>query len=285
MLKTIAFQGVPGAFSYLAAKIAFGEQNVFVGLGTFREVFKALEKGQVDYGILPIENSLVGSIHENYDLLNTYKVQIIGEHYTKITHCLLGLKGEEKSLQERLRNTKKVFSHPKALEQCKGFFLEHPWIEGVVYKDTASSAEYVSALNNPQFAAIASQQAGEIYGLQLIQKGLEDDPQNYTRFVTIARHEKETNKEFNKVSLVFTLEHRPGTLLSALKMFSSDEINLLKLESRPLIGRPFEYLFYLDFEWHGKNRKEIDLLLEEFRLSVKGLKVLGSYQAGEKWIS
>ncbi|MBA2727324.1 MAG: hypothetical protein H0U49_04025 [Parachlamydiaceae bacterium] len=154
-MKTIAYQGIKGAFSYITALRAFGEDNSFIGLSTFKEVFERLDSGKSDYVMIPIENSLIGSIYENYDLMNSHEMQIIAEHYTKIEHCLLTIPSPQKG--ETLRNITKVLSHPKALEQCTSFFKDHPWIEAVAYMDTAAAAAEVATKGDPTCGAIASE--------------------------------------------------------------------------------------------------------------------------------
>ncbi len=277
-MKTIAYQGVKGAFSYITALKEFGDENNFIGLQTFKEVFEQVECGQADYAVIPIENSLIGSIYENYDLLNLYEMRIIGEYLTKIEHCLLTL-----SASCSLKTIKKVLSHPKALEQCSCFFQSHPWIEAVVHMNTAAAAAEIASNSDPAWAAIASASAGELYGLKIFKKGIEDDPGNYTRFVTITKKEL-PNDQIDKCSLLLQLKHVPGALAEMLKRFADQAINLTKIESRPLRGSPFEYLFYIDFEFIGKKRQDVEDLLNELCYKVLELKILGFYKRGNLWI-
>ncbi len=267
-MKTIAYQGVEGAFSHMTALKAFGEGHNYLGLPTFKAVFEHIETGAADYAVIPIENSLIGSICENYDLLNAFDMQIIGEHYTKIEQCLLGV-------QKDLKGIKKVLSHPKALDQCRNFFERHPWMEAVVFIDTAAAAQEIASLGDPSLAAIASASAQRLYGLEMIEKGIEDDPRNYTRFVTLAK-KAEPGELADKCSLLLQLNHVPGALAEILNPFAEAGINLTRLESRPLKGSPFEYLFYLDFEFRGI---EIEKVLEK----LKKHKLLGLYQRGLGW--
>lgn len=268
-MKTIAYQGVKGAFSYMTAVNEFGENNIFLGLPTFHDVFESVENGQADMAVIPIENSLIGSIYENYDLLNHYEMQIVGEHFTKIEHCLLGISKVSK-------NIKKVISHPKALAQCSHFFQSHPWIEAVVHMDTAAAAAEVALHRDPTIAAIASAFAGKLYRLEILEKGIEDDSNNYTRFVAVTKTANNDIK-VDKCSLLLKLKNTPGSLMEVLKLFAEREINLTKIESRPLRGTFFEYLFYLDIEFDEKERVEDALQVLE---KGQSLKILGFYKRG-----
>ncbi len=232
-MATITYQGVLGAFSYITAVKLFGEDQNYKAASTFKEAFDYVNDGEADYAVLPIENSLIGSIFENYDLLNAYEMLIIGEHYMRIEHCLLVL-----PCLSVLKDVKKVLSHPKALQQCTDFFRNHPWIEAVVHIDTAAAAKEVADRKDPAYAAIASAFAGEFYGLKMIERGIEDDIQNYTRFIILAKKEMilETAVEDDKCSLVMRLRHQPGTLANALELFGKYGFNLTKIESRPIRG-------------------------------------------------
>lgn len=278
-MKTIAYQGVKGAFSYMTALNEFGENTRLRGLQTFKEVFEMVKYGEADYAVIPIENSLIGSIYENYDLLNIYEMRIIGEHFTKIEHCLLTISTSHEQGNERLKTIKKVLSHPKALEQCSCFFQRHPWMEAVVYMDTAAAASEIASNGDPTCAAIASVSAAELYGLEILKKGIEDDPKNYTRFVTVMKKEIH-NDQIDKCSLLLQLKHVPGALAEMLKQFADQAINLTKIESRPLRGSPFEYLFYVDFEFIGRKRQDVEDLLNGLCSKVQKLKILGFYKRG-----
>lgn len=274
-MNRIAYQGVKGAFSYITALKAFGHDNSYIGLPSFKEVFEHLECGKADYAVLPIENSLIGAIYENYDLMNLYEMRIIGEHYTKIEHCLLTHNNDQ------MKTIKKVLSHPKALEQCSRFFQEHPWMEAVVYMDTAAAAAEVASKKDSTWAAIASANAAELYELKILKKGIEDDPKNYTRFVTITK--RETKNEVDKCTFLLKLRHVPGALAELLRQFADKEINLTKIESRPLRGSPFEYLFYVEFEFSAERKHDVENLLSKLNSKVKQLKILGFYKRGILW--
>jgi len=274
--KKIAYQGIPGAFSWLAGIKFFGKNNKFISVDEFKKIFELVVNKKVDYGIIPIENTLAGSIYENYDYLNAYEVKIYGEISLKIEHFLLGIKTGF-SFHKRIKLLKKVFSHPKALEQCQKFFEKYPWIEKVSYKDTAGSAKYVAEFKDISLGAIASKEAGKIYNLEIIKENIEDDKNNFTRFLIISKKENKNLKNLNKGSLIFYLPHIPGSLYKSLKPFAENKINLTKIESRPIKGKPFEYVFYIDFEFSKKDLHKVMNALKEFRKLVKKFKFLGFY--------
>lgn len=282
-MKTIAYQGVRGAFSYLTAFKEFGEHHHYRSAQTFKEVFDLLHKGEADVAVLPIENSLIGSIYENYDLLNRYEMQIIGEHYTKIEHCLLTVASHE-AKNERLKKIKRVLSHPKAIEQCSHFFQRHEWMEAVVHVDTAAAAEEIATRSDPSYAAIASASAGEMYGLDLLEEKIEDDPRNYTRFVIVSQ-KGSTDHQADKCSVLLQLKHIPGALAEGLKVLAKEGVNLTKIESRPLRGSLFEYVFYIDFEFKGRSMRAVEGILALLREKVNQLIVLGFYKKGMIWKS
>lgn len=269
-MKKIAYQGYEGAFSHLTAVKRFGKGHHFVSAPTFEKLFDLIESGEVDYGVIPIENSLIGSIYENYDLLFSKNLHFIYEEYTKIEHCLLTLSA--------LSEVRRVFSHPKALEQCSLFFQKHPSIQPIVHIDTAGAAQEISLLGDPSSAAIASSYAAECYNLHICQRGIEDHPKNYTRFFIAAKHPQSIISP-NKCSLLLRLAHSPGTLVEALQCLSQNKINITKMESRPFRGSFFEYIFYIDFEFHMEEKESIDKTLLELSSKVLMLKLLGFYHA------
>lgn len=278
--KKIVYQGDLGAFSYIAGLNFFGSKNKFWGVKKFEEIFLMIKNKKADFGVIPIENSIAGSIYENYDLLMKYNTNIVGELYLKIAHNLLGIKLNNLTKLQRLKIIKKVFSHYKALEQCNKFFKKYNWIEKIIFDDTAGSAKFVSASQNPSYGAIASRQAAKIYNLDIILKNIEDNKSNYTRFLII------TNKKIkiinpNKCSLAFYLRHKPGTLYKALAFFAENKINLTKIESRPIIGKPFKYLFYLDFELNKKNFPSLNNILKNLKKESSKITILGLYKKGK----
>jgi len=267
-----AFQGEPGAYSEAAAVQFFGEEVDTLPCASFEEVFAAVTRGACTHGILPIENSLAGSIHRNYDLMLRHDLHIVGEYQLRVSHCLLGLPGA------RLEQVRRAHSHPQALAQCEGS-LERLKLERVVEADTAGSARLVKELGNPQDAALASRRAAEVYGLQVLAEALEDNPANYTRFLVLAREPLENPPEGGadfKTSIVFTLNNHPGVMFKALSVFALREIDLTKIESRPDPGKLWEYLFYIDFAGHHAD-PPCRRALEHLGEMAPFLRVLGSY--------
>ncbi len=263
----VAFQGEPGAFSEEACYGYFGEVET-LPCETFDDVFARVTAGECDYGLIPIENSLAGSVHQNYDLLLRHDLYIIGEYFLRVRHCLIAFPGVEQA------SIQKVISHPQALGQCAAFLRALGVKTEPVY-DTAGSVKLLKASGERTTAAIASRRAAEIYGMQILQEGIEDNRENYTRFLAIARQPIEPEGEA-KTSIVFTLRNRPGALFKALSVFALREIDLTKIESRPLAGKPWEYLFYLDF--CGSTREEkIQRALDNLREYALMLRVFGSF--------
>ncbi len=279
----VAYQGQPGAFSEIAIQKYFAALSgvVTIGQNTFKQVFEAVKDKKADYAMVPIENTLAGSIHQNYDLLKKYSLFIIGEIYLCINHNLLVIPAPNISLNKRLRMIKKVYSHPVALAQCEQFFINHPWIKPIQAEDTAGSAKDLSESVNLNEAAIASRLAGRIYKLKILKSNIETNKKNFTRFVVISK--KKNGKRANKVSLVFSLSHKPGSLFKSLEAFAREKINLSKIESRPILGRPFEYLFYLDFEIN--NLKKCQEAIKELKKYTHYFKTLGYYQKGKTFVS
>lgn len=281
-MKVVAYQGVEGSFSYMTAVKELGIKNHFASAKTFVDMFQLLTKGIADYAVLPIENSLIGSIYENYDLLNQYDGHIVAERYTKIEHCLLGAPVKGGSKASRKQKIRRVFSHPKALEQCSIYLADHPSMEAVVHMDTAGAAADIAKWKNPEWGAIAGKEAALRYGLDILEERIEDDPKNYTRFVIIAKVE-EISLKANKCSVMFHLKHVPGALCKALKHFADRDFNLTKIESRPIRGKPFTYVFYVDFEFPHNRREEVEQALVELKQEAKKVRVLGFYKGGRLW--
>ncbi len=278
-MKTVAHLGKKGSYSYLAGRKQVG-QGKYLSCASFQQVFEMVYRDEADCGVLPIENSLVGSIYENYDWLNQYNLKMIAEEYVRIEHCLLTIKAIDYE-EDFLKGIRQVWSHPKAIEQCSLFFRNYPWIEPVLTGDTAQAAYEIASRGDSSLAALASREAAEIYGLSLCKQGLEDDPANYTRFVMVAKKDKNVAGK-NKAALFLILDHRPGSLASVLSQIAQQNINLTKIESRPFQGHPFEYLFYVDLEFQDENPENIAHLLETIYPLVKQVKLLGYYAAGSK---
>lgn len=244
--KTIvAFQGAPGAFSHRAAQQLFTDEVEVRPCQTFGEIFEAISGKTVTHGVVPIENTLHGSIHENYDNLLRYNVDIVGETTVRISHHLIARPGVV------FRSLKRVFSHPVALNQCRLFLQKHQWLEALSYYDTAGSVQMIMNEQPPNAAAIASETAAKIYGGAILKRNVEDNPQNFTRFFLLAKHQNGSEKVRSesgtwKTSLVFAVENSPGMLFRAMACFALRDINLTKIESRPNQQKPWEYMFYLD---------------------------------------
>lgn len=270
---TVAFQGEPGAYSELAALQYYGPDVNTLPCPTFYEVFNAVEEGLADQGLLPIENSLAGSIHRNYDLLLEHDLQIVGEYHLRVRHCLMAQPGTD------LADIQRVYSHPQALAQCLKN-LKKMELEPVAEADTAGGARLISERQDPHAGALASRRAAEVYNLKIIITGMEDNPANFTRFLALTGKKStpvmlEPDQEY-KTSLVFSLPHQPGSLYRALKVFARRAIDLTKIESRPIPGKPWEYMFYIDFSKHIHARPSTRALdaLEQIASQVR---ILGSY--------
>jgi len=241
----IAIQGEPGSFSHEAATKLVTDA-VIVPFSLSAEVFAALAGGKVDAAVIPIENSLAGPVSEHYDLLLTHDVKVVRETLLRIRHNLIAISGSSAGEIDR------VFSHPVALAQCRRFLAEHPRMESYAFYDTAGSVKQLVELRDRHAAAIASEAAAHFYGAQILIADIEDNPENYTRFFLVRRTaDAVPDPESNKISLAFSLENRPGSLVAALTEFSSLGTNLTKIESRPVHGKPWEYIFYLDCQIHS----------------------------------
>jgi prephenate dehydratase len=241
----IAIQGEPGSFSHEAAlKLVPGAEIVPCALSA--EVFAALDAGAADAAVIPIENSLAGSVLEHFDLLLKHDVKVVEETLVRIRHNLIAMPGTSTAEINR------VFSHPVALAQCRQFLFLHPVMKAIAFYDTAGSVKQLMDLRDRSVAAIASEAAAAIYGAEILARDIEDNPENYTRFFLVRRAgEDKTEPEMkdraaNKMSIAFTLEHRPGSLVAALGALSAVGTNLTKIESRPVHGKPWEYIFYVD---------------------------------------
>lgn len=266
----IGYQGVAGAYSYIASKYLFPKDKL-VGLTDFDGVFEALEKGSIDLAVLPIENTIVGSIYEIYDLIYKYKYWIKGEVTLKIDHNLLAVKGSE------IDSIEKAYSHIKALGQCKEFFEENPHIDPISYEDTAVSAGYVSIKQDPRISAIASLHAAKIYNLEVLKSKIQTGNENYTRFIIISKTNGDVIGE--KTSLLFSTTHEPGSLLACMQPFAEENLNLTYIESRPLINQAWKYMFYLDFE-HDESR-DIQKIINKMKSHTQFIRRLGTYPKGD----
>jgi prephenate dehydratase len=265
----IAFQGELGAYSEAAALEHFGAAALTLPCETFDAVFAAVESGACGAGLVPIENSLAGSIHRNYDLLLQHSLPIVGEHYLRVQHCLIA------HPDAALSDLRKVISHPQGLAQCDKYLRSLPNVKAEAAYDTAGSVKIIREQGDPSVAAIASRRAAEVYGMAILAEGIEDDPANFTRFLAIAQQPISPGSDA-KTSIVFTLSNIPGALFKALSVFALRDLDLTKIESRPLVGRPWDYLFYIDFAGSTDDAVVTRALshLGEYALT---LRVLGSY--------
>jgi prephenate dehydratase len=272
-----AFQGELGAFSHEAATQLLGPAVVVEPCQRFEEVFVALRDGRVDTAVIPIENTLHGSVHENYDHLLNFDHRIVAETNVRIVHNLIAAPGVKFS------SLKRVYSHPVALNQCLKFLAANPTIERTPFYDTAGSVKMVMAEGLTDAAAIASAVSADIYGARILRRSIEDDRQNYTRFVLLRRADQpslqldEPTKKGWKTSLVFTTRNQPGALFKALSAFALRDISLAKIESRPLRGRPWEYLFYLDLLGNVEEER-VKRALGHLEELADMLRVLGCYR-------
>jgi prephenate dehydratase len=267
-MKRIAFQGEKGAYSEEAIYKHYGTQVETVPRLYIKDVFNSVETGEADYGLIAVENSIEGTIVRSFDLLNERALKASGEEIHKIQHCLIS------HPDARLVEIKKVYSHPQAIGQSREY-LENHNIEAMNFYDTAGSIKWIKDNNIMDAAGIASAQAAETYGMKILVSGIETNSENYTRFLEIGYDKPEpTGKD--KTTLAFIVEHRPGTLVASLKEFSERGINLEKIESRPRIGNPWEYIFFVDLEGHIKD-KSISNALEGLTKHTLYMKILGSY--------
>jgi prephenate dehydratase len=261
----VAIQGERGAFSHEAVLDLLGPETAVLPRPSFDALFDAVK----DRALVPIENSLAGSIHENYDRLRSRPFHIVGETQLRIRHCLVGRPGAT------IEDLRQVASHPVALAQCRDFFARHPHVEAVAAYDTAGSVMALLRDGPLTRGAIASRLAAQTYGGQILLEEIEDDPQNYTRFLLLAREPGPPPGAGAKTTVVFTLQNAPGALHRALGAFAARGLDLAKIESRPLRGRPWEYVFYLDVL--GDPAGELAAALEDLRALSGEFRLLGSY--------
>ena len=272
----VAFQGIEGAYSQLAAHKYFAaraSKMEFVGVRSFAEALAMAEKGEVGYAFLPIENTTAGSINQTYDLLRNTSLRVVGEEILHVRHCLLGIGGVSTA------ELRRILSHPQGLTQCSRYLSSLEGIELVAFEDTAASAREVHNAGDPTQAAIASFEAAEIYDLEVLKEGIADQEENWTRFVVISGLEIELDPRIPaKTSMVFTTPHREGALAHCLNLLAEHKLNLTKLESRPVPQRPWEYLFYVDIEG-SLDSDSATIGIAALRRECPYLRVFGSYPA------
>ena len=267
----VAYQGEPGCYSEEAAAGFFGEEVSSRGLPWFDDVFAALAKGEVDYAMLPIENSSTGSIRQVYDLLGQYDFSLVGEWQVKVEHCLAALPGVA------LEDIRTVYSHEQGLMQCDRFLAAHRDWKQVPVLDTAGSAKQVAETGDPAGAAICSVRAAKLYGLNVLAEGINHNAANVTRFVAVSP-KLELREERDKIAAVFSLPHQTGSLHEILSVFAVQGFNLTKIESRPIPGRDWEYLFFLEFTGDIL-APGMDGVLRELSQLSADFRVLGNFKS------
>ena len=278
--ESIAFQGERGAFSQEAARQLCGPDIEVLPCPRFQDIFEAVKTGRAAGAVVPIENTLAGSVHENYDHLVNFELPIVAETSVRIVHNLIARNGVKFS------QVKRVYSHPVALGQCLDFFAANPQMERVPFYDTAGSIKMITEDGLSDAAGIASSVAAEIYGAHILRRSIESDRQNFTRFFLLRRPDyakkhplrAEANTQW-KTSLVFSTRNMPGALFRALSAFALRDLNLMKIESRPLRGKPWEYLFYLDFLGRADSPVAVNAL-NHLREIADFLRILGCYPKG-----
>ncbi len=269
--KRIGFQGERGAFGEVAAQKMAPDAAERIALSNFSALFQALAGGKIDHAAVPIENTLFGSIHENYDLLLKHRLPILAETSIRIVHNLIARPGVA------LRDIRKVYSQPPALGQCTRFLERHKRWEVIPFYDTAGSVKMILEEGLKDSAAIASKEAAAVYGGKILVEDIGDDPENYTRFFLLGRRRRAKGlSSGTKTSIVFATKNLPGALFRCLSTFSLRDINLTKIESRPLRGRPWEYLFYLDFQGNPSS-PPVRNALKDLTEITEFVRVLGCY--------
>ncbi|HET8883857.1 MAG TPA: prephenate dehydratase [Candidatus Saccharimonadales bacterium] len=273
MSTTVAIQGDNASFHDIAAAKFFGKETERVFCDTFSDTFSALATDKADVALCAIENSLYGSINDVYDLLFTYNFQIVGEVYLRIEQCLVGMPGT------KLDAIAEVYSHPVALAQCERYLdMTLPGAKRMEHHDTAASVQLISTLKKPSVAAIAGRQAAELYGMEILASSIETDSQNYTRFVVLSK-QPTVDQSLNKTSLVIRTNHTPGALYAALGCFAKRDINLTKLQSRPVMGSAWNYIFYIDVAI-GNDAPLFTQAIDQLNAQGCDVTVLGSYISG-----
>ena len=269
----VGFQGEPGAYSE-AALYRFFEPSLYVSrpFYSFRDVFDSVLSGEIEYGILPVENSLAGSVHQNYDLIFQYPdIMITGETRIRVEHNLIGFEGVE------ISQIKKVYSHPQALAQSSRFLDSLENIEKIPVEDTSGAVKMIAENGDRSCAAVASSRAASIWGMSILKSSLETNPRNYTRFVVIERGVPAITIQSTKASLVFSVKDKSGALFSVLALFDKYNFNLKKLESRPILGKPWAYMFYVDIEL-GENRDKLQDVVNNMEKNAENIRILGYYK-------
>ena len=269
-MTNVSFQGERGAYSEAAAKSFFTNEIQTMPLSTFAQVLESTSSNKTEFSVLPVENSIEGSVGESYDLLYSTSLNVVGEIYHRIEHCLIG--------NGNIDEIDTVYSHPQALGQCRKFLEEHQ-MKTIPAYDTAGSVKMVKDLNKPNCACIASKNAAKIYEMPIIQDNIANNMNNYTRFLILAKsNSSETGND--KTSIIFSIKHEPGSLFRIIENFHRENVNLTKIESRPTKDNTWEYNFYVDFEGHQNNEK-IAEMLDKIKQETLFMKILGSYPSAK----
>jgi prephenate dehydratase len=271
-MARVAFQGERGAYGEMAT-LQYFPKATLTPKKSFQDVFDAAEIGDADYAVVPVENSIEGSVNEIYDLLLQTKMSVIGEVYQRVRHCLIANKGAKK--------IKYVHSHPQALAQCRRY-LQRRKLEPVPAYDTAGAVKMIKENKMADSAAIASKRAAELYDMEILDEGIEDRKNNYTRFLVLSPGKTKGDAKAGqyKTSMIFSVKHVPGALFGIIGEFAIRRINLTKIESRPTKETPWEYNFYVDFEGHAQN-KVVQEALRSIKPKASYVKILGSYRKAE----
>lgn len=271
----VGFQGKNGTFSEIAALRYFEDREIDQrGFKNFKLIMKAVETKELDYAMIPVENTTTGIISRTYDLLKDHEVCAVGEIDIPIHEDLIVIPGT------KIEEIKEVYSHPEALSQCAGFFDRHPEIRSVPFQDTARSVEYIKECGDHSKAALGSWRAREYYGMESLLERIQDLDTNMTRFLVIAPKGEPYPQNADKISMMLVLNHRPGALYEVLGVLAKNDVNVLKLESRPIAGKVFEYLFYIDFEGNIKDER-IAAMIEEIESHCVRSRILGCYHKAE----
>ena len=269
----VGFQGESGSYSEASARIQYPNPNYsFVPFRSFRELFEGVETSTVDLAVVPIENSTEGSVNETYDLLVEKPLYVIGEIYQKIHHCLIINKNSSPD------EISVIYSHPQALAQCRKY-IQNRRLESIPMYDTAGSVKFIKETQNATAAAIVSKHAAQIYDMKVVEEDIEDNSNNFTRFLIISKRYNSSTDD-NKISVIFSISHTPGSLYSILQEFALRNINLTKIESRPTKNIPWEYYFFVDLEGNINDDK-VSTSLSAVKTATIFFKILGSYKKDE----
>ncbi len=274
---TVGYLGVPGSYSHTAASQQYPEADL-MGFPNFKQIFRAVHDLEVDFGVVPIENSLAGLIYENYDNLQEFKPFIVGEHYLKVEHNLVATKSTLQAYKKDPNCLETIYSHTKAIEQCDAFLANLNGVKIQEYGDTGSAAKFIAENPEQLLAAISSKDACREYGLEILESNIENDSANFTRFITIANNSDSKKNMTNKCTVMVRLKHEVGSLYRFLGLLQKDGCNLTKIESRMVVGSPFEYVFYVDFLYQASNC-DVDKILSDMSQESIKIDLLGQYIA------